>query len=69
MRWPLPHRREPPSPPDEEAARLEVLDGDDPAIVGRPERFPRPTPRELAYAGPERDPGGTAGLWSAIEHL
>ena len=68
MRWRLPHR-EPPSPPDEEAARLEVLDGDDPAIVGRPDRFPRPTPHELAYAGPERDPGGTAGLWSAIEHL
>jgi hypothetical protein len=72
MRWPRRGTRpgggetiEPPGMPDE----LEVLDGDDDAIVGRPERWPRPTTRELRYAASGHDPSGSAGLWRAIEHL
>lgn len=70
MRWFRAHHNQLVAPPPEAVLdRLEVLDGDDPAIVGRPERWPQPTAREQAYAGPQPDPGGSAGLWSAIEHL
>ena len=69
MRWLNVRRARAEAPPDRDVARLEVLDGDTDPVVGRPERWPRPSAREVAYAGPHHDPGSTAGLWSAAEHL